>query len=143
MNVSRNSTSIPFSFSRENPISKDPVAVMQRDASATTVAVHLRSSVGGRIGENATSLTAKVGLQVGWPLACVAPMSPRLPARSAAMQDRYATVGEGLVMLGLLMGAPPDTTGLEQRLRRKRPQGPGGCVENPIGFVCRSCAIWL
>ena len=65
VNFSRKSTSIPFSFSRENPISKDPVAVMQRDASATTVAVHLRSSVGGRIGENATSLTARVGSDHG------------------------------------------------------------------------------
>src|SRR5258708_10212683 len=29
-----------------------------------------------------------------------------------------------------LIGAPPHT-GLEQRLRRKRPQEPGGCIKNP------------
>jgi len=52
MNCSRNSTSSPFSFSREKPISKYPAVVEHREASATTLAVHRRSPVGSCIGDN-------------------------------------------------------------------------------------------
>jgi hypothetical protein len=48
-----------------------------------------------------------------------------------------ATVGENdggeFAMLPSLIGAPPHT-GLEQHLRRKRPQEPGGCVKNPMAL---------
>jgi hypothetical protein len=40
------------------------------------------------------------------------------------------------------MGAPPDT-GLEQHLRRNRPQEPGGCVEDRLRFIVRSWAMYL
>jgi hypothetical protein len=88
MNCSRNSISIPFSLSRENPISKYPAVVEQRDASAATIAVHRRSSVGGCMGENRTSLIAKAGLHVCPPAACVTPMNPKPAARSQATHDR-------------------------------------------------------
>ena len=53
VNHSRNSISIPFSLSRENPIAKWPVEfAAQRDASTETTAVHFRSSVGGCLSEN-------------------------------------------------------------------------------------------
>src|SRR2546425_6419611 len=50
-------------------------------------------------------------------------------------------------MLRSFIGAPPHT-GLEQHLRPKRPQEPGGCVKNPIALhplklvyvsPCRTC----
>src|SRR5579862_1277364 len=44
-----------------------------------------------------------------------------------------ANVVGGMVMLWSLMGAPP-RVGLEQRLRRQRPQGSGGCVESPMAL---------
>ena len=40
-------------------------------------------------------------------------------------------------MLRSLIGAPPHA-GPEQRLRRKRPQEPGGCVKSPIALRLRS-----
>ena len=87
MNCSRNSISSPFSFSREKPISKyPPEFVAQRDASTDTTAVHFRSSVGGCISENWTSLNAKAGLHVCWPTACVTLMSPM----HACQQPEYA-----------------------------------------------------
>ena len=53
MNCFRNSISGPFSFSRENPISKYPAEYgAQRDTSTDTTAVHFRSSDGGCISEN-------------------------------------------------------------------------------------------
>src|ERR1700687_4416303 len=79
-NCSRNSSSGPYSFSRENTISKCPVVVPQRDASTDRTAVHFRSIFGGRISENRTSLNAKAGLHVCWPAAWAALMSPILPA---------------------------------------------------------------
>jgi hypothetical protein len=70
-------------------ISKLPEVVAQRDASTDKTAVHFRSSAGGFISENRISLTAKAGLHVGWPTACVTLMSPMLPASSPITYDRY------------------------------------------------------
>jgi hypothetical protein len=39
------------------------------------------------------------------------------------------------------MGAPPHT-GLEQRLRRKRPQEPGGCMRARLRFMLRSWPLY-
>jgi len=90
MNCSRNSSSIPFSFCRKNPISKyPPVFIAQGDASTDTIAVHFRSIDGGCHSENLTSLIAKAGLQTCWPTACVTLMSPIMPATSPDMHDRY------------------------------------------------------
>jgi len=36
-------------------------------------------------------------------------------------------------MVPSFIGAPP-RTGLEQRLRQKRPQEPGGCIKNPTAL---------
>src|SRR5216684_8963115 len=89
MNCSRNSISMPFSFNRENTISKRPEVVAQRDASTDKTAVHFRSSVGGCISENRTSLNAKAGLHVCRPTACVALMSPMPAVSSPTKHDRY------------------------------------------------------
>jgi hypothetical protein len=88
MNCSRNSISMPFSFNRENTISKRPEVVAQRDASTDKTAVHFRSSVGGRISENRTSLNAKAGLHVCWATACITLTRPIPPVSSPNMHDR-------------------------------------------------------
>jgi hypothetical protein len=166
MNSSQNSISRPISLSRENTISKYPVEfTAQRDASTDTTAVHLRCMVGGSISENCTFVNTKAGRHTGWPTACGTLMSPMMPASSPAMHDRciglrrwrrpaaglVAKVGESarweFAMLRSLMGAPP-RRGLEQHLRRKRPQEPGGCISSPMALrtaklrhiiVCRPC----
>src|SRR6516225_8812528 len=57
-----NSRSGAFSLSRVNTISKDPLeSAAQADASTDTTALHMRSSVGGIIAENSTSLMVKAG----------------------------------------------------------------------------------
>ena len=90
MNCSRNSSSIPFSFSRENPISKyPPELTAQRDASTDTTAVHLRSIDGSFHFENLTSVTANVGLHFCWPTACVTPTRTIAPANNPDMHERF------------------------------------------------------
>src|SRR5215472_2537043 len=53
-----------------------------------------------------------------------------------------APVGENaggeIATLPSLIRAPPPHEGSEQHLRRKRPQGSGGCVMNPMRFMHRS-----
>jgi hypothetical protein len=88
VNRSRKSISGPFSFSRENPISKVPAVVAQCDASTDTTAVHFRCIVGGSIAENLTSETAKAGLHAGSPAACAVPTSPIPYARRPTMPAR-------------------------------------------------------
>ena len=90
MNCSWNSMSGPFSISREKTIPKRPEVVAQRDASTDKTAVHFRSSVGGCISENRTSLNAKAGLHVCWATACVALTRPIPPVSSSPnTHDRY------------------------------------------------------
>jgi hypothetical protein len=51
-----------FSLSLVNTISKDPLeSAVQADASTDTTALHVRSSVGGIMAENSTSLMVKAG----------------------------------------------------------------------------------
>ena len=68
------------------------------------------------------------------------------PATGRAAAGLVGRAGENdggeFTMLASLMGAPP-LAGLEQHLRRKRPQGPGGCVKNPMRFACRSWPMYL
>jgi hypothetical protein len=90
MNCSRNSISIPLSFSREKPIAKYPLEfATQREASTDTTAVHFRSIDGGCHSEKLTSVTVKAGLHTCRPTACVALMIPIVPASSPDMHDRY------------------------------------------------------
>src|SRR5215475_6925682 len=88
MNCSRKSTSGAVSFRREKPTSKYPTVVEQRDASTDTIAVHLRTRVGGCISENCASLKTKTGLHVCSLTARVTPMIEIKPTRSQATHDR-------------------------------------------------------
>src|SRR5436190_20301213 len=89
MNCSRNSISAPVSFSREKPMSKEPEVFGPKcDASTDTVALQIRCGVGGCIGENCTSLTARTGLQSCSAAAGIVPARPMRPASNEAKQDR-------------------------------------------------------
>jgi hypothetical protein len=88
-NCSWNSISGPISFNREKTIPKGPEVVAQRDASTDKTAVHFRSSVGGFIFENLTSLNAKAGLHICCATDCVTLTRPMLLASSPNMHDRY------------------------------------------------------
>jgi hypothetical protein len=107
VNRSRKPTSGPFSFRRENPISNSPPVVAQDAASTDTTAVYFRSSVGGRIAENATSFTVRAGLHSGRPTAGAALTSALPPASKPSMRNR--------VMLGALR-SPERLCGFAQRL---------------------------
>jgi hypothetical protein len=89
VNCSRKSISGPFSFSRENPISKFPTVVAHCDASTDTTAVHFRPIVGGSIAENLTSETAKAGLHTCGPAACAASDSAIPHAKRPTMRARF------------------------------------------------------
>jgi hypothetical protein len=88
MSCSWNSNLSPFSFSRENAISKWPVVVAQRRVSAETTAVHRRSSVGGCISESFAFVTVNVGLHTRPATAGAIPDNPMLPTRSVTMHVR-------------------------------------------------------
>jgi hypothetical protein len=74
------------------------------------------------------------------------------PSRSSVVRAAVGRAAAGLVVtvdenaggeiatLRSLMGAPPHT-GLEQRLRRKHPEGPGGCVKSPIALYFAKLAL--
>src|SRR5215831_15581593 len=92
MNRLRNSRSGAFSLSRVKAISKYPLEFSEHaDASTDTTALHNRSSVGGIMSENSTSLIVNSGRQSFSPMACLTPISPMIVARTDA-QARFISI---------------------------------------------------
>src|ERR1700732_5058519 len=92
-NCLRNSRSGAFSLSRMKTMSKYPFEFsVHADASTDTTALHVRSSVGGIMAENSTSLSVKAGRQRFWPMLCVTAARPTIAATSADVQTRIMIV---------------------------------------------------
>src|SRR5215467_9092042 len=77
---------------RVKAISKYPLEFsVHADASTDTTALHIRSSVGGIMSENSTSLIVNSGRQSFSPMACLTPISPMIVARTDA-QARFISI---------------------------------------------------
>jgi hypothetical protein len=61
------------------------------EALTDTTALHIRSSVGGIMPENSTSLSVKTGRQRFSPMACLTPISPMIVASTDA-QARFISI---------------------------------------------------
>src|SRR6516164_10597835 len=89
-NCLRNSRSGAFSLNLVKTISKYPLEFsVHAEASIATTAV--RSSVGGIMVENSTSLIVNSGRQRFSPMACLTPISPMIVARTDA-QARFISI---------------------------------------------------
>src|SRR5215472_10481334 len=92
LNCLRNSRSGAFSLSRVKTMSKYPLEFsVHAEALTDTTALHIRSSVGGIMSENSTSLIVNSGRQRFSPMACLTPISPMIVARADA-QTRFASI---------------------------------------------------
>src|SRR5215472_18090756 len=91
-NCLRNSRLGAFSLSLVKTISKYPLEFsVQAEASTATTALQVRSSVGGVMAENSTSLIVKSGRQRFSPMACLTLISPMVVARTDA-QARFISI---------------------------------------------------
>src|SRR6516162_10050911 len=91
-NCLRNSRSGPFSLSLVKTISKYPVeSAVHAEVSTATTALQVRSSVGGIMVENSTSLIVKSGRQRFSPMACLTLISPMIVTRTDA-QARFICI---------------------------------------------------